>query len=189
MKKLSDEELKERKRIRNKAYREKNKKVLTENKKKYREENKVVISEYRKLYREENKDKIKEYYDGYKEIRNEKARERYKLDELYKLTKNIRTAISNSFRNEGYSKTSRTQNILGCSFEQLKLHLESQFEDWMTWDNYGKYNCEFKYGWDIDHIIPLSSANTIDDLLKLNDYKNLQPLCSKINREIKKGNY
>ena len=48
---------------------------------------------------------------------------------------------------------------------------ESKFESWMTWDNYGLYNGELNYGWDIDHIIPLASAKTV---------------CSKVNRYIKK---
>ena len=56
----------------------------------------------------------------------------------------------------------------------------------MTWDNYGKYNGEFNCGWDIDHIIPTMVAKTEEDLIKLNHYTNMQPLCSKINRDIKK---
>ena len=76
--------------------------------------------------------------------------------------------------------------ILGCNSQTLKQHLESKFESWMNWDNYGKYNgCEH-YGWDIDHIIPISSENTIDGIERLNHYSNLQPLCSYYNRNIKK---
>jgi hypothetical protein len=56
----------------------------------------------------------------------------------------------------------------------------------MTWDNYGLYNGELNYGWDVDHIIPLSSVKTEEELIKLNHYTNLQPLCSKINRYIKR---
>ena len=55
----------------------------------------------------------------------------------------------------------------------------------MSWDNYGKYNGELNFGWDLDHIIPLSSANNIDELIKLNHYTNFQPLCSRVNRHIK----
>ena len=56
----------------------------------------------------------------------------------------------------------------------------------MSWDNYGKYNGLLNYGWDIDHIIPVSSSKTEEDIIRLNHYTNLQPLCSKINRDIKK---
>ena len=76
---------------------------------------------------------------------------------------------------------------LGCSFEEFKVYLESKFEDWMTWENYGKYNGELNYGWDIDHIIPLSKAIAENDIYDLSHYMNLQPLCSRINRDIKKN--
>ena len=56
----------------------------------------------------------------------------------------------------------------------------------MNWKNWGKYDGNEKSGWDIDHIIPISSAKTEDDILKLNHYTNLQPLCSYINRYIKR---
>ena len=56
----------------------------------------------------------------------------------------------------------------------------------MTWENKGLYNGELNHGWDIDHIIPLSTALTEEDLVKLNHYTNLQPLCSKVNRDIKR---
>lgn len=57
----------------------------------------------------------------------------------------------------------------------------------MTWENKGLYNGELNHGWDIDHIIPTSSAKTEEEVVKLNHYTNLQPLCSKINRDIKKN--
>ena len=57
----------------------------------------------------------------------------------------------------------------------------------MSWDNHGLYNGQQCYGWDIDHIIPVSSANTEEDVIRLNHYTNLQPLCSHINRDIKKN--
>jgi hypothetical protein len=58
----------------------------------------------------------------------------------------------------------------------------------MTWENRGLYNGELNYGWDIDHIIPLSSAKTEEEVKKLNHHTNLQPLCSKTNRDIKRNN-
>lgn len=57
----------------------------------------------------------------------------------------------------------------------------------MTWDNYGLYNGKFEFGWDFDHIIPLDSAITEGDVIKLNHYTNFQPLCSYVNRHIKRN--
>jgi len=59
----------------------------------------------------------------------------------------------------------------------------------MTWENYGKYNGDADYGWDIDHIIPLSMAKTEEEIIKLCHHTNLQPLCSFTNRVIKKDKY
>lgn len=84
------------------------------------------------------------------------------------------------------SKKLSTSEILGCSFEYFKSYIESRFEPWMTWDNRGLFNGERNYGWDIDHIIPLSSAKNEDDIIKLNNYTNLQPLCSYLNRYVKR---
>ena len=58
----------------------------------------------------------------------------------------------------------------------------------MNWENYGKYNGELNYGWDIDHVIPVSFGDTEDELIKLNHYSNLKPLCSKVNRDLKRNN-
>ena len=58
---------------------------------------------------------------------------------------------------------------MDCSFEEFKLHLESQFDDKMNWENQGTY-------WHMDHIIPISSAETEEDVYRLNHYKNFQPL-------------
>ena len=53
-------------------------------------------------------------------------------------------------------------------------------------DKIKKYNGKLNHGWDIDHIIPISSAESEDDIIKLNHYTNLQPLCSYINRVVKR---
>ena len=58
----------------------------------------------------------------------------------------------------------------------------------MNWDNYGLYNGEEKYGWDLDHIVPLSSAECEGDIYRLNHYSNIQPLCSYVNRDVKRDN-
>ena len=119
----------------------------------------------------------------------ERNKKRKSNDPLYKLMISIRSSISNNFKCGGFKKSKRTEEILGCSFEEFKIHLESKFENWMNWDNKGLYNGEFDFGWDIDHIKPLNTACCEEDLIKLNHYTNLQPLCSKINREIKREHY
>jgi hypothetical protein len=90
-------------------------------------------------------------------------------------------------KKKGFSKKSKTQDILGCTFEEFKLYIESLFEDWMNWNNHGLYNGELNYGWDLDNIIPQSSVTTEKEIIKLNHHTNYQPLCSKINRDIKRN--
>ena len=104
------------------------------------------------------------------------------------MSKNIRTLISNTFKKYKFKKGSKTSEILGCSFEEFRLYLESKFENWMNWENRGLYNGELNYGWDMDHITPISSAENKEDIIKLNHYKNFQPLCSYKNRVIKRNN-
>lgn len=192
-----------------KDYSSKNKTKMLENKKLYYLKNKIAISAKSKVYnqknKEENKKRFKNWYKNNKErckknykewVKNNRdkqkiIKQRYfkkkmETDPLFKLTENVRSMISNSLAKNGYTKKSRTQTILGCSFEEFKRHIESKWESWMSWDNRGKYNGGFNYGWDIDHITPLASAKTEEDLIKLNHYTNLRPLCSKVNRDIKK---
>ena len=95
--------------------------------------------------------------------------------------------IRKSIKSNGYTKKSKTYDILGCSYEDFKEYIESLWEPWMNWDNHGLYNGSEGYGWDIDHRVPISSAITEEELLKLNYFTNLQPLCSKVNRDIKKN--
>ncbi len=106
-------------------------------------------------------------------------------DPLFALQECISSSIKSSLNRKGFSKNKRSKEILGCDITEFKSYLESKFEKWMTWDNRGLYNGKLNYGWDIDHIIPISSATTLEEVLILNHYSNLQPLCSKINRDIK----
>jgi hypothetical protein len=185
-------------------YFEKNKDKINESNRKRRENNKEKVNEYLREWRRLNKEKLKQYseknketnkryitnnLDKVRERRNKYFRERKNNDPLFKLSCNLRTLICLSLTNNGYSKNTKSYDILGISFDELLLHFEGLFKNWMTWDNYGKHNGEYNYGWDIDHIIPLSSAKNEEEIIKLNHYTNLQPLCSKINREIKKDNY
>jgi hypothetical protein len=98
-----------------------------------------------------------------------RRKRRYRAQQpLYKLRTNIGTLIANSLRSGGYIKSQYTSSILGCSFAEFVTHIESQFTEGMNFDNYGE--------WHIDHIIPQSLGRTEEEVLALNNYKNLQPL-------------
>ncbi len=157
-----------------------------------REKSKVKRKEYDKKYYIENLAKRKEYEtlnkDEIKKRHRDYFRKRLKEDVVFKIKNKIRVSINQALKKTNTAKRIKSVEILGCSYEEFKYYLESKFESWMTWENYGKYNGSFNFGWDMDHIIPLSSAITENDVVKLNHYTNIQPLCSKINRDIKKDN-
>lgn len=175
----------------------------------YQENNKDKLKEYKRQNYLKNKEKIKErskiHYENNKEDHNKKSSERqknnrdkrnsylreYNLNKrknepLFRIKNNIRTTICASIKRCGYKKYSKTYEILGCSYNDFIIYLESKFESWMSWENYGMYNGELYFGWDIDHIVPVKSAKTEQEIININHYTNLQPLCSKINRDIKK---
>jgi hypothetical protein len=193
--------------IKNEKYRELNKEKLKEKSKKYRELNRDNIlkklAEWRLINRPK-KDKISEeekllkkteysknyYLTNKKTIIKQniaRERERKKTDLIFLLRKKIKNNIVTAIKRSKYSKNKNTIDILGIDILGLKNYLESKFEPWMSWENHGKYNGGLNYGWDIDHIIPVSSARNEEELIKLNHYTNLQPLCSKVNRDIKRS--
>ena len=152
--------------------------------KKWRLENADKVKEYNKKYAEENPDKVKK---ANRKSTQKYHKQRKQNDSLFKLRCNIAACIRNSINHQGFIKQSKTDEILGCTFKEFKQHIESQFEPWMTWNNYG---CKTPLGpditWDLDHIIPVSSAATEEELIILNHYTNFQPLCSYINRFVKR---
>lgn len=174
-----------------KDYYTNNKDIIISKNKKYYEENKEKIDSYVKDYwtLDENKNRRKINYKKWKSVNIDHIKE-YKKSYYKNVTmtcpsKRLKCSIRSSVKRLIKNKSKSTENIVGCSYEHLIKHIESKFESWMSWDNYGKYNGDFNYGWDIDHIIPISYAKNDEDLIRLNHYTNLQPLCSKINRDIK----
>lgn len=158
-----------------------NKEKENKQSKEYKEKNKELVNKYAIDYYYNNKDSEK-----YKERKKNYYKNRLNDDIFYKIRHYLTCMIGTYFRNGGFTKKTRTYEIIGCSFEDFKLHIENKFEPWMTWENRGLYNGTLNYGWDIDHIIPISSAETEDDIVRLNHYSNLRPLCSYINRVIKR---
>lgn len=100
--------------------------------------------------------------------------ERMKSDSLYKLKYNLRTRINQAFKSQTNYKKPDTLRAIGVDWKIAKSHIERQFEKGMSWSNYGE--------WHIDHIIPLASAKTEAELIKLCHYRNLQPLWAEENR-------
>jgi hypothetical protein len=177
---------KEKQYLKNKQYNINNKEFLKQQKKLYELNNSEEIKRKRKLYYSKNKERIikkrKQYYldnkDSINECKNKYSKNRKSIDPLYKLIINVRCLIRNSINENGYTKKSKTYEILGCSFEDFKIHLEQQFTEGMTWEN--------RTLWHLDHIYPVSRAIDEEHLIRLNHYTNFQPLWAIDN--IKKGN-
>lgn len=155
-----------------------------ETKKIYRDNNKESQKIRLKNYRDNNQEKIKKYYFDNKDGLNKKAlcriNKRKKNDKMFSVICSIRARVYGFLRLSNITKKNKTLDIVGCSPENLRDFLEKKFVDGMSWENYGRN------GWHIDHIIPLSSAKTEEEIYKLCHYTNLQPLWEKDN--IKKSN-
>ncbi len=134
--------------------------------------NKANKSEYGKKYYKENKDKIIEY--GIK-WQNKKIKEDY----LFRFSRRLRSLVRTSFKRgvNQYSKKAKTENILGCTIKEFIDYISLKFTEGMTLENYGK--------WHLDHIIPISSAKTEEEIIKLNHHTNFQPLWAEDN--LRKG--
>lgn len=134
--------------------------------------------------------KSKVYRDLNKTIISRKAYIKRKMNKLHNFSCSLRSLISSSFKNKNFKKGIKSKEILGCTLQEFRNYIESKFESWMNWNNYGGINIKTKNtNWDLDHIIPLDSAKTQDDIIKLNHYTNFQPLCSYTNRYIKKNKH
>jgi hypothetical protein len=139
---------------------------------------KSCFAEYQREYHKKNKESLRQKRMKYRsdpEIRKshykvctEYQKRRRREDPLFKVKNNLRRRINDAYTASYWTKTSRNQDVLGCDYDTAFKHIESQFREGMSWDNYGE--------WHIDHIIPLCSANNVFELEILCHYTNLQPL-------------
>jgi len=163
------------KQVADKRWREKNKDSVREYVKTWYEQNKEYRKKYLKEYRENNVDKIRQIKRDYE--RNRKSR-----DPLYKLISNFRTAIYQVLKENNVEKNKSYFDILQYTPEELINHLEKQFTDTMTWDNYGI--------WHVDHKLPITSFNIQemgdDEFMRCWSLNNLQPMWGEEN--IRKSN-
>ena len=163
------------KKVSDKKWREKNKESVKEYVKSWYEQNKEHRKEYIKEYHKNNIDKIRKTKRDYE--RNRKAR-----DPIYKLISNFRTAIYTVLKESNVDKYGHYFDILQYTPEELITHLELQFKDDMSWDNYGV--------WHVDHMLPITSFDIREmgdeEFMKCWSLDNLQPMWGEEN--IRKSN-
>jgi len=178
---LNKEKIKEKKK---KYYQQKKEEILNKQKEYYlnnveniREKNKKKyydnIDKSRKRgvdYYENNKDSIKEKQrlSYYEKNKSQYFKHRRKTDPIFKLKTYLGNRLRDYLKGKSFVKNSKIFDIIGCSPNELRSYIEIKFVDGMCWENHGE--------WHIDHIVPLSTAKTLDEIYKLNHYSNLQPL-------------
>ena len=185
---------------RNKKWAENNKEKVLKYQKEYRKNNaeriSIVCKEYRNKHKERKKEIDRKYYEEHKnnidfilkkkekqkeyseKNRNkirERNKKRYNEDNIYRLKQQIRHLINQSFNRKGHKKGTKTEKIIGCCYNELMEHLLQTFKN-----NYG-YEWDKKEPVHIDHIIPLATAKTEEEVIKLCHYTNLQLLKAKDN--------
>ena len=153
--------------------------------KEWRKSNKNYISEYNKKYSEthakEILEKHREYINNNREIVNHKrnihVKKRKENDSFFRYKEQVRHLIIKSFIRKGYTKSSKTFEILGCDYKTLLNHLKKTYKK-----NYG-IEWDEKEEVQVDHIIPLAAATTEEEVIRLCHYTNLQLLKPKDNLE------
>jgi hypothetical protein len=172
-------------------YRNKNKATINALKKRYywddpeKHRRQTLASHYKhrerrlealRLRYQENKDehnkKVREYQKrnwrktlGYKYKYKERKRA---TDPIFVLAERISKRIRAAVVSMGYTKRSRTAEILGCDWEHFKRHIESLFLPGMRWTNSSK--------WHLDHHVPLVTATDVESLERLNHWSNIKPM-------------
>ena len=177
-------------------YRSSNKEKIKEEKKVFYEQNKDQIKKDSNDYYHGNKDKRKKYLELNKEELNSKRRiivqGRYKNEPTFKIRKLVSGSILQSLLSHKSYKNGSILKFLPYSIQELKEHLEKQFEPWMSWSNWGKYNSltwdnnnSTTWTWQIDHIVPHSifqySSMEDDSFKRCWALDNLRPLSAKQN--------
>ena len=182
--KARSESNKEKVALRMKEYRKINSQKIADKRRIYFDANKDRISARYKAYCEKNSDKIVAKSRAYYAANSQKInsygtiyiRNRYKTDPVYRLTRSLRVRLQQAFKSQRVEKTQSTFNLAGCTKQELRHHLVSQFREGMTLENHGKV-------WHIDHIRPCSSFDLSDkaQAAACFHYSNLQPLFAEEN--------
>lgn len=186
---------------RKKRWKENNRTSYSESGRRYYIKNKNKIAEYTRLnrdkinkrwkeWRQENLEACRQREREYREVNRDSLREkrratqkrRNESDICYRLRKIVAVSVRQYMKKNGSIKNGSILSALPYTMQQLRDHLESQFNAEMNWDNYGTY-------WEIDHIYPQSKllfdSYEHPNFLKCWSLDNLQPLTKSEN--IKKG--
>ena len=157
---------------RTKDFYEENKNEILDKQHQHYLDNRDIMLDRKKEYAKTHKEQLRTYYTKY-------THNRRKNDDVFHFKSQIRHLINQSFRRRGIQKRGKTEDIVGCDFETFNKYLLDTYKM-----NYG-------HEWDgieevhIDHIVPLSTASTEEELLKLCHYTNLQLLKAKDNLDKK----
>ena len=157
-----------------------NKKAYSET---YNKNNKEKISVRRKYYYEANKEKlvagVRLWLSKRTEAQKEQQRERSKnlerekchKDPVHRMLRNFRSSIRKYFRNKGFVKSKKTEEILGCTIQEFRDYIEAQLTGSMTLNNIH-----------LDHIVPAVLGETEEEIIALNHYSNFRPLLPRDNQ-------
>ena len=157
--------------------------------------NKTIILTQKSIYYYNTIEDRRQYEFSRQDKQSANARERRKNNIEIRLRSNFSARINIALKKNNSSKLNESiSNFVPYSFQELKLHLESLFDYWMNWDNYGKYiaktwndNDSSTWIWNIDHIIPQSDLPFSD--MKEENFKkcwaleNLRPYSAKLNNK------
>jgi len=155
---------------RKKQYYLDNKEYINERTKIYWAKNKTTLNEFQREYWKENKEKLQPNRTAYR-------KNKIATDICFKLRNIISSTILYALKHQ---KGVSCLKYLPYTIQELKTHLESLWEPWMNWDNYGLYTIGGERKWNIDHIIPQSKlpydSMAHSNFLKCWALENLQPL-------------
>jgi len=110
--------------------------------------------------------------DHKRNLARKNRRKKYKNNENYKMRCILRSRLRMALQTQSAEKHAPTLDLLGCTIEELKAHIEAQFEPWMTWNNWAHDT------WHIDHIKPCAAFDLTDPEQQREcfHYTNLRPL-------------
>lgn len=92
----------------------------------------------------------------------------------FRLRINLANRINQAVRYQWGHKSARTLNLIGCSVEELRSHIERLWSPGMLWENYGYGDSK----WHIDHVRPCASFDLTEESQQrlCFNFSNLQPL-------------